>query len=134
MFFRSVYSKCNSLKCTNIHLSVQISISLLFSNPYLCLKESNSGIFLYENTHYPSCFACTRHLFCTEYAGTGSTSRTYLPVGDRYRLYPYMGILLFQRTKFRKVEINRSPFLLGIARIWRIHLWTLLYHQRSKTQ
>lgn len=49
-FFRSVYSKCNSLKCTNIHLSVQISISLLFSNPYLCLKESNSGIF-YMKTH-----------------------------------------------------------------------------------
>jgi hypothetical protein len=38
------------LKCTNIHLSVQISISLLFSNPYLCLKESNSGIF-YMKTH-----------------------------------------------------------------------------------
>ena len=50
MFFRSVYSKCNSLKCTDIHLSVQISISLLFLNPYLCLKESNSGIF-YMKTH-----------------------------------------------------------------------------------
>lgn len=50
MFFRSVYSKCNSLKCTDIHLSVQISISLLFSNSYLCLKESNSGIF-YMKTH-----------------------------------------------------------------------------------
>lgn len=34
----------------NFHLSVQISISLLFSNPYLCLKESNSGIF-YMKTH-----------------------------------------------------------------------------------
>ena len=34
----------------NFHISVQISISLLFSNPYLCLKESNSGIF-YMKTH-----------------------------------------------------------------------------------
>ena len=38
------------------------------------------------------------------------------------------------KTKFREMEIHRGSFLLGIARIWRIHLWTLLYYQRSKTQ
>lgn len=89
-------------KCTNFYFPA------LFES--LSLPERiQFRHFLYENTHYPSCFACTRHLFCTEYAGTGSTSRTYLPVGDRYRLYPYMGILLFQRTKFRKWKSIEVP-------------------------